>query len=82
MNLRLTRNRDLEHCIDHLRQSITCRGSTVVVLLKYFEGDHSDIEDVKSDAVHSYLSQVRTHSAIRAEQIQWQLVCDQAEWKR
>jgi len=80
MNLRLTRNQDLEDCIDHLRQSIICRGSTAVVPLKYFEGDYSDIECVKTDAVHSYLSQVRAHSAIRVEQIQRQVVYDQAEW--
>ncbi|KAG6363874.1 hypothetical protein INS49_008977 [Diaporthe citri] len=40
-----------EHCIDHLRQSIMCWGSTAVIPLKYFEGYHS--EYVKTDAVHT-----------------------------
>ncbi|KAG8168125.1 hypothetical protein KVR01_003814 [Diaporthe batatas] len=40
-----------EHCIDHLRQSIMCWGSTSVVPLKYFEGYKS--EYVKTDALHT-----------------------------
>jgi hypothetical protein len=40
-----------EHCIDHLRQSIMCWGSTSVVPIKYFEGYGS--EYVKTDAVHT-----------------------------
>ncbi|KAI7773294.1 hypothetical protein LA080_011343 [Diaporthe eres] len=50
-NLRLMKSQNVEHCIDHLRQSIMCWGSTAVIPLKYFEGYHS--EYVKTDAIHT-----------------------------